>query len=76
MRTLILCAVAALAATAFAFSAQNSALAYCRGCVSESRTVDLATSARAEAPPVTIKASCHVERQKHGTKVRRVEICE
>jgi hypothetical protein len=76
MRALTFCAVAALAATAFAFSAQNSALAYCRGCVIESKAAELAAAAHAEAPPMKIKASCHVEKQKHGAKVRRVQVCE
>jgi hypothetical protein len=77
MRALTLCAVAALAATAFAFSAN----AYCRGCVIETQKTDsaaaaLALAARAEAPPVTIKASCHVERQKRGARWRTVKVCE
>jgi hypothetical protein len=81
MRALTLvCAVAAFAATALPFPAQ----AYCRGCVIEAPKVGsaelLALTARAEAPPVTIKASCHFEKQKQVAKGRvtwrRVEICE
>jgi len=81
MRALnLVCAVAAFAATALAFPAQ----AYCRGCVIETPKVGsaelLALTARAEAPSVTIKASCHFEKQKqivNGRVMwRRVEICE
>jgi hypothetical protein len=77
MRALTLVyAVAAFAATALPFPAH----AYCRGCVIETPTVGsaelLAMTARAEAPPVTIQASCHVEKQKHGARWRRVKICE
>lgn len=77
MRALTLvCAVAAFAATALPFPAH----AYCRGCVVETPKVGsaelLAMTARAEAPPFTIKASCHVEKQKRGTGTRRVKICE
>jgi hypothetical protein len=72
----LICAVAALAATAPAFPAN----AYCRGCVIETPKADtaatLALTARAEAPPITIQASCHVEKQKHGGQIRRVKICE
>jgi hypothetical protein len=73
----LICAVAALAATALAFPAN----AYCRGCVIETPKSDtaaatLALTARAEAPPITIKASCHVEKQIAGAKVRRVKVCE
>jgi hypothetical protein len=75
------CAVAALAAAALPFPAG----AYCRGCVIEAPAAAtsgelLALTARAEAPPVTIKASCHFEKQKRvvdgRTRWRRVEICE
>jgi hypothetical protein len=81
MRALTLvCAVAAFAATALPFPAD----AYCRGCVIETPKMGsaelLALTARAEAPPVTIRASCHIEKQKHVAngrlKWRRVEICE
>ena len=77
MRTLTLvCAVAALAATALPIPAT----AYCRGCVVETPKVGsaelLALTARAEAPPVAIKASCHFEKQKLGSRWRRVKICE
>jgi hypothetical protein len=77
MRTpTFVCAVAAFAATALPFPAG----AYCRGCVIETPKMGsnelLALTARAEAPPVTIKTSCHVEKQKHGAKWRRVKICE
>jgi hypothetical protein len=81
MRTLTLvCAVAALAATALPFPAG----AYCRGCVIETPKMEsaelLALTAHAEAPPIAIRASCHVEKQKHVVngrpKWRRVEICE
>jgi hypothetical protein len=81
MRALILVsAVAAFAATALPFPAN----AYCRGCVIETPKMSsaelLALTARAEAPPVTIRASCHVEKQKQvvngRAKWRRVEICE
>jgi hypothetical protein len=73
----LICAVAALAATAPAFPAN----AYCRGCVIETPKADtaaatLALTARAEAAPITIQASCHVEKQKHGGQIRRVKICE
>lgn len=72
----LICAVAAFAATAFSFGAE----AYCRGCVIDTQKVELAATARAEAIPVTIKASCHVEKQKYvgngRTRWRRVEICE
>ena len=77
MRTLTLaCAVAALAATALPCPAH----AYCRGCVIETPKAGsaelLALTARAEAPPVTIQASCHVEKQKQVGRWRRVKICE
>ena len=77
MRTLTLvCAVAAFAATALPFPAA----AYCRGCVVETPKAAsaelLALTARAEAQPVTIQATCHVEKQKQGTRWRRVKICE
>jgi hypothetical protein len=77
MRILTLaCAVAALAAAALPFPAS----AYCRGCVIETPKMGsaelLALTARAEAPPVTIKTSCHFEKQKLGARWRRVKICE
>jgi hypothetical protein len=81
MRALTLvCAVAAFAAAALPFSAY----AYCRGCVIETPKMGsaelLALTARAEAPPVTVKASCHFEKQKSvangRTRWQRVEICE
>jgi hypothetical protein len=86
MRALTLvCAVAAFAAAALPFPAQDTALAYCRGCVIETPPAVtnaelLALTAHAEAPPVTIRASCHAEKQRRTvngrTKWRRVEICE
>ena len=77
MRAMILVyAVAALAAKALPFPAN----AYCRGCVVETPNAKsaelLAMTARAQAPPVAIQASCHVEKQKRGTRWRRVKICE
>jgi hypothetical protein len=80
MRILTLFAVAALAATAMCFPAQNSALAYCRGCVIEPAAAKAAlASADASSLPV-IKVQCHTERQmyrKNGQqKFRRVEVCE
>jgi hypothetical protein len=60
-------AVAALAATATSFPAQNSALAYCRGCVVEPKTAEATldlSKVRAEAPSYQINAVCHVEKQK------------
>jgi hypothetical protein len=74
----LVCAVAACVAAALPFPAQ----AYCRGCVIEqpkttSNTELLALTARAEEPPVMmVQPSCHFEKQKRGTKWRRVEICE
>jgi hypothetical protein len=69
-------AVAAFAAAALPIPAD----AYCRGCVIEPQTAItadlLALTARAEAPPVTVQPSCHVEKQQHGTRWRRVKICE
>jgi hypothetical protein len=66
-RLTIIFAVAALAVTAISFPAQNSALAYCRGCVvapkTAEATVDL-DKIRAEAPPYEINAVCHIEKQK------------
>ena len=81
MRALTLVyAVAAFAATALPFPAN----AYCRGCAIETPKMGsaelLALTARAEAPPITIRASCHFEKKKHVVdgrpKWRRVEICE
>jgi hypothetical protein len=82
MRILTLvCAVAALVAAALPFPAS----AYCRGCVIETPAAAtsaemLALTARAEAPPVTVKASCHFEKRKDivngRARWRRVEICE
>lgn len=82
MRALTLvCAVAAVVAAALPCPAG----AYCRGCVIETPNTAtgaeaLALTARAEAPPVTIKASCHSEKQRHvvngRTRWRHVEICE
>jgi hypothetical protein len=82
-RLSIFCAVAALAATALLFAEQDSAQAYCRGCVVEPKiaeaTLDL-SQVRAEAPPYEINAVCHVEKQKRLIKGRwrwwPMTICE
>ena len=70
--------MAAIAATAFSYPA----LAYCRGCVIETRADDVALAARAEALPdlPPIRSECHVEKQLRQVNgraiVRRVRICE
>jgi hypothetical protein len=80
MRLRMVCAVAALAATALPFP--ERALGYCRGCVIEPLKVEsaaLIASADASALPL-IEPSCHMEKQRawkpSRKKWRRVEICE
>jgi len=80
-RLTMVCAVAALAATALPFALTHSALAYCRGCVIEpaqTRNAELVASAHAEAPAPPPVASCHLEKQASQGRHRRhfVEICE
>jgi hypothetical protein len=79
----MVCAVAALAATALLFAAPESASAYCRGCVvepSQTEKAELVASAHAEAPVLPPVASCHLEKQLRPSKGphrwRFVEICE
>jgi hypothetical protein len=86
-RLRLVCAVAVLAATALPFAAQNSALAYCRGCIVEAVPLAVADSARAEASSAEaaraeafpaealanppISAQCHMEKQYRSSKGQR-----